>query len=91
MFENDLMATRKWSKETKSDFLVRIWSAEHFNFKRYSIEREVIWRNTIFNLKLYEKCELNIQFTFLLLDLNFGQKNETFSRKLFALLPDKLF
>ena len=30
-------------------------------------------------------------FTFLVLDLNIGQKNETFSRKLFALLPDKLF
>ena len=30
-------------------------------------------------------------FTFLLLDLNILQKNETFSRKLFALLPDKLF
>ena len=62
LFENDLMTTRKWSKETKSDFIVRIWSAEHFNFKRYSIEREVIWRNTIFNQKLYEKGKLNIQF-----------------------------
>ena len=30
-------------------------------------------------------------FTFLRLDLNIRQKNETFSRKLFALLPDKLF
>ena len=27
----------------------------------------------------------------MLLDLNIGQKNETFSRKLFALFPDKLF
>ena len=40
---------------------------------------------------------MNIQFsfkpffTFLLLDLKIRQKNETFSRKLFAQLPDKLF
>ena len=89
------MATRKWSKETKSDFIVRIWFAEHFDFKRYSIEREVIWSNTIFKSKLYEKGKHNIQFkpffTLLLLDLNIWQKNETFSRKLFALLSDKLF
>ena len=57
---NELMATRKWSKETKSDIIVRIWSAEHFNFKRNSIEREVIWINTIFNFKMYEKGEHNI-------------------------------
>ena len=62
LFENDLMATRKWSNETKSDFIVRIRSAEHFNFKRCSIEREVIWKNTIFNKTLYEKGEHNIQF-----------------------------
>ena len=62
MFENDLMATRKLSKETKSNFIVRIWSAEHFNFKRYSIEREVISKITIFNQKLYEEGEHNIQF-----------------------------
>ena len=49
LFENDLMATHKRSKETNSYFIARIWSAEHFNFKRYSIEREVIWTNTIFN------------------------------------------
>ena len=30
-------------------------------------------------------------FTFLLLDLNIWQKNETFSWKLFTLLQDKLF
>ena len=42
LFENDLKATRKKSKETKSDFIARIQSAEHFNFKQYSIEREVI-------------------------------------------------
>ena len=41
-FENDLMTTRKRSKETNSDFIARIRSAEHFNFKRFSIEREVI-------------------------------------------------
>ena len=52
------MATRKWSKETKSDFIV----GKHFNFKRYSIKREVIWKNTIFNLILYEMGEHNIQF-----------------------------
>ena len=56
------MATRKWSQETKSDFIEWIWSAEHFNFKSYSIEREVIWKNTIFNKKLYEKCKHNFQF-----------------------------
>ena len=42
LFENDLMATRKRSKETNSNFLARIRSAEHFNFKRNSIEREVV-------------------------------------------------
>ena len=62
LFENDLMATGKWPEITKTDFIMRIWSAEHFNFKRYLIEREVIWKNTIFNLKLYEKGEHNIQF-----------------------------
>ena len=41
MFENDL-ATRKTSKETNYDLIARIRSAEHFNFKRYSIEREVL-------------------------------------------------
>ena len=49
LFENDLMATRNRSKETKSDLIARIWSAEHFNFKCYSNEREVIWKNTVFN------------------------------------------
>ena len=49
LFENNLKATRKWSKETKIDFIVRIGYAENFNFKRYSIEREVILKNTIFN------------------------------------------
>ena len=43
LFENDLMAIRKRSKETNSDFIARIWSVDDFNFKRYSIEREVIW------------------------------------------------
>ena len=57
------MATHKWYKETKSDFIVRIWSAEHFNFKRYSIERELIWKKKYdFQLKLFEKGEQNIQF-----------------------------
>ena len=42
LFENDLMATRKRSKETNSNFIARILSDEHFNFKRYSIEREII-------------------------------------------------
>ena len=49
LFENDLMATGKRSKETNSDFIARIWSAEHLNFKRYSIEREVIWKSMVFN------------------------------------------
>ena len=62
MFEKDRMVTRKRSKETNSDFIARIWSAEYFNFKRYSIEREVIWTNTIFNYKQYEIGEQNIQF-----------------------------
>ena len=50
LFENDFMTTQKRSKETKYDFIAMIWSAEHFNFKCYSIEREVIWKkNIIFN------------------------------------------
>ena len=49
LFENDLMATHKRSKEINSDFIARIWPAEHFNFKRYSIEREFIWSDTILN------------------------------------------
>ena len=49
-------------KINKIDFIVRIWSAEHFNFKRYSFEREVIWKKYDFQLKLYEKGEHNIQF-----------------------------
>ena len=49
LFENDLMAAPKRSKETNSDFIARIWSTEHFNSKLYSIEREVIWTNMIFN------------------------------------------
>ena len=62
LFENDQMATRKRSKETNSDFIARIWSAEHFKFKRYSFERWVIWTNTIFNRKQNEIGEQNIQF-----------------------------
>ena len=43
-----LMATCKRPKKTISDFIARIWSAEHFNFRRYLIERAVIWKkNTI--------------------------------------------
>ena len=42
LFEIDLMATHKRSKETKSIFIARIYSTEHLNFKRYLIEREVI-------------------------------------------------
>ena len=49
LFENDLLATCKRSKETNFTFIARIWSAEHFNFKRYLIEREVIWKFSIFN------------------------------------------
>ena len=42
LFENDLMATCKRSKETNSNIIARIGFAEHFNSKRYLIEREVI-------------------------------------------------
>ena len=45
LFENDIMATCKRSKETN----LKIWFAEHFNLKRYLIEREVLWKNSIFN------------------------------------------
>ena len=58
LFENDLMATCKRPKETKCNFLARIWSAEHFNFKRYSIESEVIWQKNDYQLN--EKGEENI-------------------------------
>ena len=89
------MATRKWSKETKSDFIVRICFAEHLNFKRYSIERTVIWKNMISTKNCTKRVNITFSFkpffTFLLLDLNIGQKNETFSQKLFSQLPDKLF
>ena len=55
LFENYLMATRKRSKETNSNFIARIWPAEHFNFKSYSIEREVIWKKYDFQLKPVRK------------------------------------
>ena len=42
LFENDLMATCKKSKETNLNFVASICSAEHFNFKSYLIELEVI-------------------------------------------------
>ena len=44
--ENELMSILKRAKETNYDFIARIRSAEHFNFKRYSIERG--------NLKKYD-------------------------------------
>ena len=92
VFVNGLMATCKRSKETNSHFIVRFWSAEHFNFKHYSIEREVIWKNRILNFKY---CTKRVNrtfslFTFLLFYLNIWQ-NQAFSRKLFKLLPDNLF
>ena len=40
--KHDLMATNKRSKETNSDFIVTNCYAEHFNFKSYSIDREMI-------------------------------------------------
>ena len=46
LFENELMSTLKRSKETNYDFIAMIRSAEHFNFKRNSIERG--------NLKKYD-------------------------------------
>ena len=30
-------------------FVVYVTHVKHFNLKRYSIEREVIWKTTIFN------------------------------------------
>ena len=57
LFENDLMDTCKRSKELNYDFTVRIWSAEHFNFKRLSVKRELIWKK-----KLYENGEQSIRF-----------------------------
>ena len=42
LFENDLMATCKRSKETNLIFIAWISSADSFNIKRYLIEREVI-------------------------------------------------
>ena len=42
LFENDLMATCKRSKETNLNFIARIQSAENFNSKSYLIGREVI-------------------------------------------------
>ena len=42
LFENDPLATCKRSKETNSILILRIRSAEHFNFKHYLIERGVI-------------------------------------------------
>ena len=42
LFENELMDICKRSKETNSDFICRIESAERLNFKHYSIERELI-------------------------------------------------
>ena len=42
LFQNDLMATSKRSKDTNLNFIARILSAEHFIFKRYLIEREII-------------------------------------------------
>ena len=39
LFGNELMSTLKRLKEKNYDFIARIRSAEHFNFKHYSIER----------------------------------------------------
>ena len=44
-----------------SDFIAMIWSAKHFNFKHYSIEREVIWKKCNFQLKTVQTGEQNIQ------------------------------
>ena len=49
LFVNALMATHNRSKETNSDFIGSNLPAEPYNFKRFSIEREVILTNTIFN------------------------------------------
>ena len=42
LFEKDLMSTCKRSVETNFNFIGKILSDEHFNLKRYSIEKEVI-------------------------------------------------
>ena len=49
-------------KNKKYDFITRIRSAEHFNFKHYSIEKGNLKKNMIFNLKLYDNGDQNIQF-----------------------------
>ena len=36
---------RAQKKETNSDFIAWIRTAEHLNSKRYSIERELIWKS----------------------------------------------
>ena len=88
LFENELVATLKRSKETNYDFLARIWSAGHFNFKLYSIEREVIWKNTILTKKMYENGNQNFQFYtgfhFLAYRSKHLMENETFSREVFV-------
>ena len=48
LFENDLMATRKRSKDTNSYFIARIWSAKHFNL----IQTLFNWKRG--NLKKYD-------------------------------------
>ena len=52
-FEKDIMATNKRSKETSSDFIARILSAEHFNFKHYSILKGGNLNKYDFQLKQY--------------------------------------
>ena len=59
------MATRERSKETNSDFIAKIWSAEHFNFKRYTMI--VGWG---VNLNKYDFQQKTTKFT-----------NRTFSLK----------
>ena len=95
LFENDLMATCKRSKETNLNFIARFWSAQHFNFKCYSIEKEVLEKFRFWT----KSCTKSVNRTFsfklvfhiLLLNLNIWRNNQRFSRKLFTLLPDKLF
>ena len=48
MFENDLKATCKRSKETNSNSKARIDLLSIFNSKRYSIERGVILKKSTY-------------------------------------------
>ena len=68
------MATPKRSKETNSDFMAKIWSAEHFNFKRYTMIRGDNLNKNDFQQKTTKLVNRTFSFkpvfNFWLLDLN---------------------